>query len=237
VLIATLDHEDMWLRVKAAEALSHIGPAATDALPVLLGRIILGPTEEDPRGMEQRFMSFAVFGRMLRNSLDGVDPGLLAEAVAAGLRNQDGRARSDVGNIYKVLSFEQIKPLLPAVYRAVVEPAPSGIMFADGIRISGLEVLAQHRVREGMQAAADYIRTQNKWASEKRTPQVLDIIKKYGANAQEVVPHLLETAEYFDGGERDFPMHLSRRKAAAVREAVKAIENSQERPELIRVSL
>lgn len=155
-LLAQLDHDDLWLRVLAADALAHIGEPARHTLPVLLKRIIAGPTEEDPRGMEQRFMTFAVFGQMLRNApLEGVDPDLLADAIIAGLQNQDGRARGTIGSFYSRLLESQIERLLPAIHQAVANPAPSGIMFADGVRISGLEMLARLRVEEGMQLAID----------------------------------------------------------------------------------
>ena len=48
------------------------------------------------------------------------------------------------------LTYDEIKPFLPAIHQAIVEPAPSGIMFASGIRLSGVELLAKHRIREGM---------------------------------------------------------------------------------------
>jgi hypothetical protein len=234
-LTALLDHEDLWLRVLAADTLAHIGEAAMGTLPVLLERLTKGPTEADPRGMEQRYLCFAVFGQMLKNSLAGVDRDQLYKAVAAGLRNQDGRARSDIAQIYKQLSYDEIEPLLPEVLRAVVEPAPSGIMFADGIRVAGLEVLAAHHVDEGMKACVDYIRSQNKWASEKRTPVLLRILQSYGAHAQAIVPQLRAIAASFDQGEAGFPGHLSKQKAAMLRDAAIAIESTQERPELTRI--
>jgi hypothetical protein len=70
---------------------------------------------------------------MLGRSLEGVDRQALYEAVRAGLDNEDGRARGALGSVYKNLTYEEIEPLLPAIYLAVIEPAPSGIMFADGI--------------------------------------------------------------------------------------------------------
>lgn len=235
-LTAALDHEDLWLRIVAADALGHIGAPAMGTLPILLERLTKGPSKADPRGMEQRYLCFAVFGEMLKNSLDGVNRDPLFKAVAAGLQNEDGRARSDIAHIYKKLSFEEIKPLLPVVLRAVVEPAPSGEMFGDGIRIAGLEVLASHHVGEGMKASVDYIRTQNKWASEKRTPELLKILHSYGAHAEVFIPELREIANTFDRGEAGFPGHLSKQKAAMLREAVKTIEASQDRPKLIRLN-
>ena len=229
-----LQHDVLWLRVRAATALAVIGKPTLPALPDMLEIIARGPSTEDPRGMEQRYVSSAIFSRMLTSttSLDGVDRDQLRTAIARGLQNQDGRARSEISRIYRHLSYEDIEPLLPAILEAIVKPAPSGEMFADGVRLNGLRVLAMHRIEEGMQACADYIRTQNPWASEHRTPEILRILDLYGAAAQRIVPHLRETAAMFDEGEDDFPRRLSELKAKAVRDAIERIEAAQERPEL-----
>jgi len=234
-LTTLLDHKDLWLRILAADTLAHIGEPAMGTLPLLLERLAKGPTGADPRGMEQRYLCSAVFGRMLKKSIAGADPKLLRQAVAAGLQNEDGRARGEVSNIYQILPYEQLKPLLPAIHRAVVEPAPSGEMFADTVRVRGLELLAKHHIAEGMKASVDYIRSQNKWASEKRTPELLKILQSYGAQAKAFIPELRKIAESFDKGEEGFPGNLSKQKAAMVREAITTIEASKERPELIRL--
>ena len=80
-----------------AEALASIGEPAMSALPQLLGMITHGPSASDPRGMEQRYVGYTVFGKMLKKSIDGVDRDLLRKAVAAGLKNQDGRSRGAIG--------------------------------------------------------------------------------------------------------------------------------------------
>lgn len=234
-LSALLDHEDLWLRVKAAETLAQIGPAAMSTLPKLLERIAEGPTTEDPRGMEQRFFTFAVFDRMLKQSLDGVDYDQLRKAVAAVLHNEDGRARGSAPVIYQKLGYEDLKPILPQVLEAIEKPAPSGEMFADGVRVGGLQVLAKYHIQEGMRAGIDYIRDQNRWASEHRTPELLGILKHYGAHLQAFIPELEAIAADFDDGEPDFPKHLSKQKAQAVRGFIEEIRNVQERPGLKRI--
>jgi hypothetical protein len=232
-----LKDNDLWLRIRAATALAAIGKPAHAALPDMLELIARGPTQEDPRGMEQRFVCFAIFGKMLSNnkSLNGVDLDHLREAIASGLQNQDGRARSEVSSIYQHLSYEELQPLLPAVLEAIEKPAPSGEMFADGVRLNGLKVLATHHIEEGMQACANYLREQNPWASEHRTPEILDILKMYGAHAQRVIPQLEETAAAFNKGEVDFPRQLSKQKAKAVLDAIQSIEAATERPKLTRI--
>ena len=233
----TFTHQDLWLRVKAAEALAAIGAPATTAVPQLLELLARVDLKNDPRGMQQRYLSFALFDRdgMLGRSLDGVDRGALYKAVRAGLKNQDGRARGSIGSVYRQLSLAEIKPLLPAILEAIVEPAPSGEMFADGIRVEGLRLLAQHHIEEGMVALVVYTRDQNPWASEIRTPELMKILLTYGTHAKGIIPELTKIANYFEKDEKDFPAHLMRMKAKSVRETITAIEASTESPELIQI--
>ncbi len=108
-------------------------------------------------------------------------------------------------------------------------------MFADGVRMAGLRLLAAHRVEEGIAACAFYVRHMKQHGSQKRVPEVLEILRSYGAHAQAVIPELEQTAESFANKETDFPENLSRQKAAAVRDAVRAIGAATERPVLIRI--
>ncbi|MBK8978833.1 MAG: HEAT repeat domain-containing protein [Planctomycetes bacterium] len=234
----SLRHPDLWLRVKAAEALGRIGEPAMGAVPTLLETLTRAPGGADPRGMEQRYLCFTLFDRrdgMLRRSLDRVDREALYAAVRAGLCNEDGRARGAVGAIYDSLSFEDVRPLLPAILRATMESAPSGIMFADDVRVAGLRVMARHHVEEGIDACVFYVRHQKQHASEHRTPEVLELLRSYGAHAQRCIPELERIADYFENDEQDFPKHLSRQKAAAVRDTITAIRASEERPALVHI--
>jgi hypothetical protein len=170
---------------------------------------------------------------MLNGTLEHVDREALYKAVRAGLRNQDGRARGAIGSVYQNLSAEEIKPLMPAIYQAVIEPAPSGEMFADTIRVEGLKILAKHRIKEGIEACVNYTRNQNPWDSQERTPELMKILLSYGSNAKAVVPELKRIANYFEKEEPDFPEELMIMKAKCVREAIRAIEASTKGPELV----
>jgi hypothetical protein len=233
----SLAEQDLWLRIKAAEALASIGAPAMQTVPQLLELLAQVDKENDPRGMQQRYLSFALFadGGMLSRSLAGVDREALYKAVRAGLKNQDGRARGSIGSVYRNLSFEGIKPLLPAIYQGIIEPAPSGEMFADSIRVEGLRLLAKHRIEEGISACVKYTRDQNPWASEHRTPELMKILLSYGAHAKSVIPELTSIGHYFEKEEKDFPKELMARKAKCVRETITAIEASTDTPELIRL--
>jgi hypothetical protein len=232
-----LTEKDLWLRIKAAEALAAMGRPAMKTVPRLLELLAEVDPKGDPRGMQQRYLSFALFdsGGMLGRSLEGVDRKALYEAVRAGLKNQDGRARGSIGSVYRILTAEEIQPLLPAIYQAIVEPAPSGEMFADTIRVEGLRLLAKHRIEEGINACVRYTRDQNPWASEHRTPELMEILLSYGTHAQAVIPELERIGHYFEKEEKNFPRNLMLQKAKSVRETIRAIEASTNTPVLSRI--
>lgn len=238
-LQSTLNAPDLWLRIKAAEALAAIGAPARKTVPRLLEMLAQLDEKNDPRGMQQRYLSFALFDRggMLGRSLDGVDRPSLYKAVRAGLKNQDGRARGSFSSVYRHLSLDEIEPLLPAIHEAIVQPAPSGEMFADEIRVEGLRVLAQHHVEDGMSALVKYTRDQNPWSSENRTPEIMKILITYGSHGKAIIPDLERIANYFEKEEKDFPKNLGLRKANSVRDTIKAIESSTDTPPLIKLKL
>ncbi len=211
-----LKHEDLWLRIQAANALVAIGEAAMVALPEMLTMLTKGATKDDPRAMEQRYLCSYVFGKMLRrSSLKGVNQDLLQKAVIACLTNEDGRARGTIAGIYGKLSYEQIKPLLPAIHKAVAVPAPSGIMFADGIRVAGLELLAKHKIREGIPLCLDVMQIQN-WGKARRIPRCLKALESYGAAAKPLLPQLRQL-------EKDLVKHREAKKLITHTERVQAI--------------
>jgi hypothetical protein len=227
---------DLWLRIKAAEALASIGKPAIKVVPQLLELLGQVDIANDPRGMQQRYLSYTLFDSdrdgMLSKSLDGVDLNLLYKAVSAGLKNQDGRARSSIGSVYRNLSSNDIKPLLPVIYQAVITPAPSGEMFADSIRLEGLRVLAKHRIKEGIPVCVAYTRSQNPWCSENRTPELMKILLSYGTHAKAVIPELTDLVKYFETKEKDFPKDVKIMSAKCVRATISAIKASTATPEL-----
>jgi len=223
-----LKHEHMWLRVKAAEALASIGKPAMSALPELLEMALKGPSKDDPRAMEQRYLNFALFDKMLRHSLDGVDRELLGKAIIAGLKNEDGRSRSSIGNIYKKLTYDEIKPLLPAIYEAVKNPAPSGIMFSAGVRLSGLELLAKHRIKEGLPMCIEVMEI-TKWGKKGRIGRCLNALAQYGGSAKPLLPELrqLEKQIASHRERKNLKKHLDK-----LQKLITEIESAKESPEL-----
>lgn len=239
-LLETLKSDQLWLRVKATEALSAMGGPAMDALPVLLERLALGPTPEDPRGMEQRYIVNALFNPhtgMLRNSLKGVDRRLLFAGIVSGLQNEDGRTRGRLARVYNQLSWDELQPIMPDIYAAIIEPSPSGIMFDGEIQEAGLELFSRNLVSEGIELIANYIRTQKKHGSEKRVVKYIEMLKRYGAHAQRAIPLLENAATYFEHGEESFPKWASDIKLQAVQLGIEEIKALDAKPQLIELSL
>jgi len=236
-LIDTMQADDLWLRILAIKALAKIGKPAKVAVPVMLEHLAHADPLKDPRGMEQRYICFALFqkGGLINASIDGIDQARLAQAIRVGLENEDGKARSAVAAIYSKLTLEQIRPLLPAIYKAVIEPSPSGIMFASGVRTEGLRILAQHHVAEGIDAGVYLLEFQNFWDSKDRTPLILKSIVSYGQDAARVIPDLERIAELY------LQQDLKKREPARnhidqmIQKAIEEIQASTQRSELIHI--
>ena len=234
----TLHADDLWLRINAAEALAAIGKPAMVAVPEMIELLAQVDPKQDPRGMQQRYFTGALFGArngLLGHSLENVDRNQLYSAVRAGLKNEDGAARGVFSTVYKNLSPQEIKPLLPAILQAVVESAPSDEMFADGIRLDGMRILAAHHVAEGLSAGVNYLRNQNPWGSEKRTVELTQILVSYGASAKVVIPELTRIADGFAAGEPNASKQSSLNKAATVRAAIREIAAANDHTELIHI--
>jgi hypothetical protein len=159
---------------------------------------------------------------MLSRSLAGVDRNALYQAVRAGLTNQDGRARGTLTTVYKNLTYEEIEPLLPAVYQAVMTPAPSGEMFADGIRLGGLELLAKHRIQEGVPLCVSLIEPE-RWGLKGRINRCLAALQIYGGAAKSEIPKL-KNLEKALAAQRWKPEQIDELGIPALIEAIEADE-------------
>ena len=240
LLTKTLKNKHAWLRVQAAEALSSIGDPALVAAPQLL-KLAAETDDSDPRQMTQRYLSFLLFDGqrtgnfrgLLAKSVSNIDRELLYEAMAAVLLNDDGRARGSVRAVYKHLQFEDVEPLMPIIVRSIEEPSPSGVMFSGQIRLAGIELLAKHRIAEGMPlciVAMDH----NKWGKGARIIKCLKALEKYGAAAKSQIPALKQVANELAAGSSKGTNDGNAKK---IIEAIARIERATNTPQLRSVTL
>jgi len=228
-----LAHHDPWMRSLAASSLNSLSAEKRiEALPELLELLsTTGP--DDPRGMVQRAATKTLFGRggIITGSLDGVDRKALYPAIKTVLQNQDGRTRSGLAPIFPKLNERDIAILLPDIVKATREIAPSGEMFADTIRLAGLDILARHGIREGLPLCIEVIEP-DRWGLGRRLPGCFQSLARYGNHAQQVLPQLKEIRASLAAAARGKPSdHL-----VAIDAAITAIETSTKTPTLVTMA-
>ncbi len=240
LLIDQLDDADMWLRIRAAFALTAIGSPALRAVPELLRRCTL-EQPSDPRGMEAKYLAFALFRAdfvdqvpsqpgLISQSLDGIDRALVYPAIRRMLASDDGLGTMAMRSIFRTMSVNELQPLLPSIVRVANLTAPSGEMFAQEIRVDALRFMAQNQISEGLPVFIEYARTQNGWGS--RTKEVLPLLQLYGAQARTILPQLKELHarwEKQDAQNREQSQDTTREQTSAdvAAEVIRAIEASK----------
>jgi len=193
-----LASDDPWKLTLVVRALGSQDLASKDDVANELLELAIRDNPNDPRRMVQRAVTSALFvkdrnyaGGVLVDSLGGVDRRLLLSAVQSLLKNEDGRTRGRLSAFYKHLKGnEDIGLYLPLIINATREPAPSGVMFADGVRLAGLDFLSRMRIREGLPLCVELIGPA-RWGKSNRVPRCLESLQRYGGNATTVLPQLL----------------------------------------------
>ena len=203
-LRATLQDSDPWIQCLAARALPELGPEARKASVSDLLALIVRPNPADPRRQAARSASFALFSpfpgergprSILAESLEGVDRAKLIPALQTLLAHEDSIPRSSVRQTFTHLSDAELVALLPSIVKAVEKLAPSNEMFADGIRLAGLDLLSRLQIREGM-ALCVSVMEPDRWGEKNRTKDCLTYLARYGANAKPLLPELQEARTY-----------------------------------------
>ncbi|MDX1681997.1 MAG: DUF6288 domain-containing protein, partial [Phycisphaeraceae bacterium] len=214
---------------------------ARPAIPVLM-KMALKHREDDPRRVLQSDISEALFysgraqphrGLVVEYGMNTVPRDLLVPVMREIMVNDNGRARSHLSWLYPRLTEEEKNQLWPDIYRVTRDLAPSGIMFASGIRTSGLKMLAKNRIEEGLDLAVWYLKNQKGHGSRGRVPDALEAIMMYGAHAKWVVPQLEEHAQWYESKRRRGRIDKND-PANAIREAIKKINamDDDAKPEL-----
>ncbi len=230
-LRAALLDSDPWILSLACNAIPRLSSKVASGFVNDLLKLAASSNPADPRRITHRYVVNALFDYLpgtsypnpiLRGSLDGVDRSLLLPAIRSLLQNEDGMVRSAVSNVYKRLTPADIAVVMPDLIPAVEQLAPSGEMFAEGARMSGLALLSSLYIREGMELSVKTV--ERRWGHDNK--RSLEYLKRYGAAAKEVVPQLREKVVYFQ-------QLKDNETAKLVEAAIAEIEASTETPTLI----
>ena len=231
-LTLQLSAKDSWLRVQAAQALACIGAPARNAVPQLL-HMVVRDNPADPRRIEAKYLGYALFrdgfidqmpiaNGLVAGSVDGVDRTLLYPAVRSLLALDDGMGTSGMLSVFKTLNNDDFKALTPSLVKVASETAPSGEMFAQGVRLHAIQYFARNKVPEGLPAIMQYLRTQNGWGN-----QIINVLKelaKYGVAAKPLLPELIQLRDGWKLMEKDQKGETRAGTASAI---IKMIEDAK----------
>ena len=230
-----LDEDDPWVQSLACKSLASLGSHERKASTGSLLRMSTRLNPRDPRRMAQRAASAVLFSRnggILSQSLDGVDRDLLYPAIQSILQNEDAHARGPVGDVFGKLTDDDLAVLLPEVLRAIEKIAPSNEMFADDVRLAGLDLLSRLHIREGMSLCVDVIEP-SRWGEGRRSPRCLEYLARYGGHAREFIPRLQEIRREFAERQRGSGRNES---VALLDKAIMAIEADTQMPVLVSLA-
>ncbi len=238
-LRAALKDADPWLQCLAAEAIPALSPAVRKASVSDLLAVTVRANPADPRRHAALTASLALFTHypgaraprsILETSLDGVDRAQLYPAVKSLLNHEDSIARGSAAKTFDKLTAQDLVALLPDIVKAIQPLAPSNEMFADGVRLAGLDLLSRLGIREGM-ALCVAVMEPDRWGEKNRTTNCLTYLQRYGTNAKELLPKLHETRTYLATVKKAPADYL-----AQFDKAIAAIESSTATPTLVSVA-
>ena len=173
--------------------------AGKPAISVMM-ELALKHSPNDPRKVLQNAIGEALFyggraqparGLIAEHGLPDEHRHLLIPLVKEILTNENGRVRGVMAKwVYPKLTESERAQLWGYIYKASHRIAPSGIMFASGVRTVGLTLMSEHGVSEGLDLAAWYLRYQKGHGSHQRIPNALKAIEGYGVHAKRIIPML-----------------------------------------------
>jgi hypothetical protein len=193
-LRALLTDADPWMQSLTCNALARLSPDIRKASVNELLTLAARPNPDDPRGRTDLFLATALFTpgpgtrtpTILDNSLEGVDRKLLYPAMRAMLRNDDSIVRGSLARYFNKMTDRDLAVMLPEIVKAIEEMAPSDEMFADGVRMAGLDLLSRLYIREGMDLCVSTL----EWRWGLQWQKRLEYLKRYGVHAKEVLQKL-----------------------------------------------
>lgn len=205
-----LGDKDQWIRGLAARALGAGEVKACRAAAEDMLKMAAKDASDDPRGIVNRSVAQALFTKpgshtlppgVLSESLEGVDRKLIYGAIRGLLKNEDSSARGRLIAIYPRLTDQDLQVLLPDIMVATAKMAPSNTMFADGIRLAGLDLLSSRHISEGMQMCIDVIEP-DRWGLGHRFDKCVVYLSRYGGNLKQVMPALRKLRDSVGKGDR-----------------------------------
>ena len=204
VLARRISDPDMWVRAKAAKALTSFGAAAAPQLTPMLKALKANATNpdvidwSDPVQISNGFLAEALFDRGMPAITISAPKKLLYPAVKVGLKQPDSHARCYLNDfIQNRLSSEDVAALLPELCQVVTSVSQADTMWHAYPRAAGINTLAKHHRHEGIALALELLVVPNGygWGSENFIIPGLNALASYGDAASGTLPTLKKYLE------------------------------------------
>ncbi|MDT8389325.1 MAG: DUF6288 domain-containing protein [Lentisphaeria bacterium] len=194
------ESDDMTLRFTICTAMRQfrprqeprigLGKAVLKAGPALLKQITIYEPEKDPMRKLHAVLSGTLFyggnaqgywGHYPNGKgAESIDSDLKVAVIKSFLRNPNGGARSNASSLYKSLTAAELEKVWGDIYCAAKYQAPSGSMGAAWVRASGLELMVEKGVKEGIPVGIDWALRQEGWGNGGRKRLGIPLLLKYG---------------------------------------------------------
>lgn len=194
-LARLLSDEDGWVHNQACYALANIGQPARPAAPAMFKA---AARKEPDTGLDFKGRALALslfffgrstgFGGIFKDSLEGVDWALLYPATRRLLK-VPFRGRGSAMHGIRNLPLDRIVLLADDILNAIENRVPYCVMFGDAPRRIGLELLAKHRIAEGIELCLETM-DPSLWGAGARVPGRLRTLQSYGGSARFILPRL-----------------------------------------------
>ncbi len=244
-LIKALAAKDPLLKISAAAALGAIGDKRA-AEPLL--KMVIKGDPDDKTGMIERYLGQALFNSaryvqykgLFGTSVDGVDRKLYDAGVIRLLKTKDAQVRCFAADAL-VRKYPTPDGLTPELWKAMVlalrDPAPTFVMRLEESRMIFAKYLSKNKIEEGLPLLVEYLKNQKWHGTKDRTPQIIKLIKTYGANVKKYEKELRDYCDYLDNLTKtnSFRAGDIRERSKIIKERIPELMALKDTPKLISI--
>ena len=194
-LTRRLKDTDIWVRAKAAKALTAMSAAAAPYVPAMLDAFVTNvkptyPFEagfnwSDPLQIANGYLSETLFYHLGSTTINA-DKSLLYPAVRAGIKQPAGMWRGQLSDfVQNLLTLEDVKALAPELFEEVTLEGPCDRMFTMAGPYMALSALSKYHIAEGIDLAMGKT---SFWGWD--AAAAFDFLKPYDEAARRMLPDL-----------------------------------------------
>jgi hypothetical protein len=167
-----------------------LGDASQKAFPALIELVATYDNEADPtKKLPAQIAETLCSGaghpyskKVFENAVPGVaiDRDLLVAAMKQWLQNPNGSARTNASRVLGAMPEEELDTLWGEIYDVIKIPAASGPMFANEGRANAIRTMADHHIREGLEAGTWFVLELKGWGQKERLTRGVPALIPYG---------------------------------------------------------